>query len=65
MPAAMVDDQSKDALHRFVQDFPHPTGHFEETFEFEPPLRLKDMDVAKVDQLLHRAKINVSYSPAY
>jgi hypothetical protein len=64
IPAPMVDDQSKDALHRFVRDFPHPTGHFEETFEFEPPLRLEDMNVSKTDQLLHRARIRVSYSPA-
>jgi hypothetical protein len=62
-PTSQADAASKDALVRFVRDFPHPSGHFEETISFDPPLRLDDLRSDKKERWMRGAHVQAVYQP--
>jgi hypothetical protein len=43
LPSSVIDEASKAALSRFVNDFPHPKGRVEIDQTFDTPLRLEDL----------------------
>jgi len=63
LPASGANEASKDALIRFVRDFPHPTGHFEETVTFDQPISLDELTTDKKGRWLRKARIEAAYSP--
>lgn len=46
LPRAMLDETSRDAMIRFVDDFPHPKGRLEIEQILDKPLQLRDLKSA-------------------
>lgn len=63
LPASSADDASKDALIRFTRDFPHPSGHFEETLRFDHPLVLEELLSGGKGKWLRGAHLQAAYQP--
>lgn len=65
-PDTQLDKDSKQALIRFVQDMPHPTGYFSVEIELPKPLTISDlapgMDDLKPARILAGARIEARYS---
>jgi hypothetical protein len=67
LPSSTIDEASKDALSRFIDDFPHPRGHFEIDQTFDAPLRLTDpraLADSGMSLLTGGSRIVVRYDPS-
>jgi hypothetical protein len=67
LPSSTIDEASKDALSRFIDDFPHPRGHFEIDQTFDAPLRLTDpraLAASGTSLLTGGSRIVVRYDPS-
>ena len=65
-PETVADGASRQALIRFVEDLPHPTGFFSVEVEFPKPLKLSDLsnagDPMVVAKMLSAGKVHVRYT---
>lgn len=64
LPTRLLDADSREALIRFIRDFPHPTGHFAFDLRFAQPVTLAGLKAGKDHvSFLKDTKITVTYQP--
>ncbi len=65
-PETQIDGESRQALIRFIQDIPHPTGFFSLEIEFAKPIMLSDLslasDEATIVKMIAAARIKARYT---
>lgn len=65
LPNGLLDHDSREALIRFIRDFPHPTGHFAVDVSFVHPISPGAIKAGKDHvSFLKDTKISVVYQPA-
>jgi len=67
LPSSVIDEASKAALTRFINDFPHPRGRLEIDQTFDRPLQLGDLKaflVAGTGTWSQGSRIKARYDPS-
>ncbi|TMV69038.1 hypothetical protein FGG78_30950 [Thioclava sp. BHET1] len=63
LPDSAGTKSSKDALARFIADFPHPTGHFEEDVTLKKSLGMNDLETICDTDPVCGGHFQASYKP--
>lgn len=61
LPSSVIDEDSRQALIRFVGDFPHPMGRFEVEQTLDRPLRLSDLKSGGPGAWLSGSRLKARY----